>query len=64
MPNISPERIRDYLWSLPHGESRKMAKAIGISEQTITNIRRGRMKNPTWETMRKISEYRERMEQP
>lgn len=61
MSSVNLENIRDYLWGLPHGESRKLAKATGLSEQTLTNIRRGRMKNPRWETMVKINQYREMM---
>ena len=34
-----------------------VSKATGIHRNTLSGIRDGRMKNPTYDTLRKLSEY-------
>lgn len=34
-----------------------VAKAVGVHRNTIAGIRSGRIRNPSYETVRKISDY-------
>ena len=51
---MTPEQIRD---ALQDRRIDAVADATGIHRNTFAHLRSGKTTSPSWETMRKLSEY-------
>jgi len=51
---MKPDQIRA---ALQDRRIEAVAHATGIHRNTIAHLRSGKTTNPTWETMRKLTEY-------
>ena len=51
---MTPEQIRD---ALQDRRIDAVADATGIHRNTIAHLRSGKTTNPSWETMRRLTEY-------
>ncbi|QIC52910.1 hypothetical protein [Brucella phage EF4] len=58
MKYLTGPELQEYLRSLPYGGLHKMAKETGMIYQSLSRIKVGKTINPTWETIKKVSEYR------
>jgi len=58
MKYLTGPELQEYLRSLPYGGLHKMAKETGMIYQSLSRIKVGKTINPTWETIKKVSEYK------
>lgn len=58
MKYLTGPELQEYLRNLPYGGLHKMAKETGMIYQSLSRIKVGKTINPTWETIKKVSEYK------
>jgi predicted transcriptional regulator len=59
MKVLSPEEIQKRLREMPYAGLTKVAEALGISKQAVSQMKLNPNINPTWSTLVKFSEYLE-----
>jgi len=62
MKVLSPEEIQKRLSEMPYAGLTKVAEALGISKQAVSQMKLNPNINPTWSTLVKFSEYFEAAE--
>lgn len=62
MKVLSPEEIKHRLALLPNGGMTRVAEALGVTKQSVSEMKLNPNINPTWSTLVKYSKYLEGLE--